>query len=98
MHFNKAYDIIGSELFRVGLNVYVCSKLLHMSELWLIPLAELKGLPSELRLNPRAWWERWCVAKRLSRRLMPPFIFASLVLGHVKLLKEHIYKLLGRLI
>jgi len=23
-----------------------------MSELWLIPLAELKGLPSELRLKP----------------------------------------------
>jgi hypothetical protein len=98
LHFNKAYDIIGSELFRGGLNVYVCSKPLQMSELRLIPLAELKGLSSELRLKPSVWRERWCIAKRLSRRLTPPFIFASLVLGYVKFLKEHIYKLLGRLI
>jgi len=54
LHFSKAYDVIGSELFRGGLNVYVCSKLLQMSELRLIPLAELKGLSSELRLKPSA--------------------------------------------
>ena len=41
LQFNEAYNIIGSELLEGGLNVYICSRLLHMSELWLTPLAEI---------------------------------------------------------
>jgi len=93
-----AYSIIGSELLEGGLNGYMCSRLLHMSELWLIPLDKLKELPSELRPKPldvaRALK---CVTKGLSRRLTPPLIIMSLLLGYATPLKRHVYKLLSRL-
>ncbi len=94
-----AYSIIGSELLEEGLNGYACSRLLHLSELWLIPLDKLKELPLELRPKPldvaRALE---CVTKGLSRRLTPPLIIMSLLLGYATPLKRHVYKLLSRLL
>jgi len=99
LQFNEAYNIIGSELLEGGLNVYACSRLLHLSELWLIPLAELKGLSSELRPKPSDVARALeCVTKGLSRRSTLPLVLTSLVLGHAKPLKGRIYRLLGRLI
>jgi glycosyltransferase involved in cell wall biosynthesis len=99
LQFNEAYNIIGSELLEGGLNVYICSRLLQMSELWLIPLDKLKELPSELRPKPSDLARALeCVTKGLSRRLTLPLVLASLVLGHAKQLKGRIYRLLGRLI
>jgi len=94
-----AYSIIGSELLEGGLNSYMCSRLLHLSELWLIPLDKLKELPSELRPKPSDLARALeCVTKGLPRRLTPPLIITSLLLGHATPLKRHVYKLLSRLI
>ncbi len=99
LQLNEAYNIIGSELLEGGLNVYICSRLLHMSEFWLIPLDKLKELPSELRPKPSDLARALeCVTKGLSRRSTLPLVLTSLVLGHAKPLKGHIYRLLGRLI
>jgi hypothetical protein len=99
LQFNEAYNIIGSELLEGGLNVYICSRLLQMSELWLIPIDKLKELPSELRPKPSDLARALeCITKGLSRRLTLPLVLASLVLGHAKQLKGRIYRLLGRLV
>ena len=99
LQFNEAYNIIGSELLEGGLNGYACSRLLHLSELWLIPLDKLKELPSELRPKPSDVARTLdCVTKGLSRRLTPPLIIMSLLLGYATPLKRHVYKLLSRLL